>query len=200
MYFIRSSTQTRNWFKKKPNRYSALLSVLRGVVQFTFYWRPTNASYQLPALLACQQPSLTSTLLAASRALLCMPHIYTALSTMHTVKAIELRVKHTLHYPTTLRCPQAKTAIKLWFSPKTSPNNKNTKTSVNRCEVCQIHHNLNYQSPTPLPCRQTRHNLTQQSPTTFQQPRCPFLPHRPTPVSLPWQGEASTTAGEWLLL
>ena len=39
----------------------------RGVVlQFTFYWRATN-----PALLACNQPSLTGTVLAASRALLC---------------------------------------------------------------------------------------------------------------------------------
>jgi len=37
-------------------------------LQFTFYWRATN-----PAFLACNQPSLTDTVLAASRALLC-PH------------------------------------------------------------------------------------------------------------------------------
>jgi hypothetical protein len=49
---------------------------LRGVVQFTFYslgvqptkhyWHATNQ-----ALLACNQPSITGTVLAASRALLC---------------------------------------------------------------------------------------------------------------------------------
>ena len=62
--------------------YSALLSVLRGVVQFTFYWLATNPALLRvehatnPALLACNQPSLTGTVLTASRALLCaIPYI-----------------------------------------------------------------------------------------------------------------------------
>ena len=78
--------------------YSALiLSVLRGVVQFTFYRRATNQ-----ALLVCNQPSLTGTVLAASRALLC-PIPYNLWSTYDTSSSSILGSDYLTSYATVVR-------------------------------------------------------------------------------------------------